>query len=148
MPTLKLNKIVKDYGNGPVIHGLNLDIADNEFVALVGPSGCGKSTLLRMIAGLEHTTDGVFTVDGKDLTHATPQNRNMAMVFQSYALYPHMTVYDNIAFGPRIRGESEDQYDKQVREAADKLNLTNYLDKFPGNFPEANVSALQWAELL
>ncbi len=131
MPSLKLNKIVKDYGNGPVIHGLNLDISDNEFVALVGPSGCGKSTLLRMIAGLEHTTGGVFSVDGKDLTHATPQNRNMAMVFQSYALYPHMTVYDNIAFGPRIRGESENEYDKQVREAAEKLNLTSYLDKYP-----------------
>jgi multiple sugar transport system ATP-binding protein len=115
-----------------VIPGIDLDIEDGEFVVFVGPSGCGKSTLLRLIAGLEDTSAGVIDIDGKDATNLPPAKRGLAMVFQSYALYPHMTVRKNIAFPLKMAGMSPEEQDKRVERAAKVLNLTNYLDRRPG----------------
>jgi len=115
-----------------VIPGVDLDIRDGEFVVFVGPSGCGKSTLLRLIAGLEDTTSGIIAIDGKDATHLPPSKRGLAMVFQSYALYPHMTVRKNIAFPLKMAGMSEADQAKKIEAAAKVLNLTSYLDRRPG----------------
>ena len=131
MAGLVLKDIRKSYGAVDVIHGIDLDIRQGEFVVFVGPSGCGKSTLLRMIAGLEEITGGEMTIDGERVNDVPPSKRGIAMVFQSYALYPHMTVYDNMAFGMRIAGESKEEIDRRVRSAADILPLTQYLDRLP-----------------
>jgi len=131
MTAVTLRDIKKAYGPVEVIHGVDLDIEDGEFVVFVGPSGCGKSTLLRMIAGLESITDGIMSIGGEVVNHVPPSQRGIAMVFQSYALYPHMTVYDNMAFGMRIAKSSKAEIEKRVGEAAEILQLTPYLDRLP-----------------
>ena len=113
------------------VHDFNIDIADKEFIVLVGPSGCGKSTTLRMIAGLEEITEGEVIIDGKVVNDIAPKDRDIAMVFQNYALYPHMTVYDNMAFSLKLRHVDKDTIDKKVREAAEILDITQYLDRKP-----------------
>jgi len=131
MTGLVLKDIRKSYGAVNVLHGIDLEIAHGEFIVFVGPSGCGKSTLLRMIAGLESITGGEMIIEGRVVNEVPPSRRGIAMVFQSYALYPHMTVYDNMAFGMRIAHESKQEIDRRVRAAADKLQLTQYLDRLP-----------------
>ncbi|MGA1800713.1 ABC transporter ATP-binding protein [Rhizobium sp. HT1-10] len=131
MTGLVLKDIRKSYGAVNVLHGIDLEIEHGEFIVFVGPSGCGKSTLLRMIAGLESITGGEMIIDGRVVNEVPPSRRGIAMVFQSYALYPHMTVYDNMAFGMRIAHESKQEIDRRVRAAADKLQLTQYLDRLP-----------------
>jgi len=131
MTGLNLSGIKKSYGETEVMHGVDLDIAEGEFVVFVGPSGCGKSTLLRMIAGLESITAGELKIDGNRVNEIPPSQRGIAMVFQSYALYPHMTVYDNMAFGMRIAKASSEEIEKRVQNAADILQLGPYLDRLP-----------------
>ena len=113
------------------VQEFNLDIADKEFIVLVGPSGCGKSTTLRMVAGLEEISSGELIIDGKLVNDVAPKDRDIAMVFQNYALYPHMTVYDNMAFSLKLRKEPKDVIDKKVREAAEILDITQYLERKP-----------------
>ena len=113
------------------VQEFNLDIADKEFIVLVGPSGCGKSTTLRMVAGLEEISEGELYIDGKLMNDVAPKDRDIAMVFQNYALYPHMTVYENMAFSLKLRKEPKDEIDKKVREAAEILDITQYLDRKP-----------------
>jgi multiple sugar transport system ATP-binding protein len=132
MGQITLSKVTKRFGDVEVIPPLDLRIEDGEFVVFVGPSGCGKSTLLRLIAGLEDVSDGQISIDGKDATGVPPAKRGLAMVFQSYALYPHMTVRKNIAFPLRMAGLSAAEQEKKVRAAAEVLNLTSYLDRRPG----------------
>jgi multiple sugar transport system ATP-binding protein len=131
MSGVVLKDIKKSYGAVHVIHGVDLDVKKGEFIVFVGPSGCGKSTLLRMIAGLEDISGGEMFIDGVLVNDVPPSKRGIAMVFQSYALYPHMTVYDNMAFGMRIAKEPQAEIDKKVRAAADILQLTKYLDRLP-----------------
>ncbi len=129
---VKLQNIKKEYEGGVVaVNGVSIDIHDQEFVVLVGPSGCGKSTTLRMIAGLESITDGILTIDDKRMNDIPPKDRDIAMVFQNYALYPHMTVYENMAFGLKLRKYSKEEIDKRVREAAGILSIEEYLDRKP-----------------
>ncbi len=132
MGKIQLTKVRKSFGEVDVIPGIDLTIENGEFVVFVGPSGCGKSTLLRLIAGLEDTTSGVIDIDGKDATALPPAKRGLAMVFQSYALYPHMTVRKNIAFPLKMAGMDQAEQDKRVERAAKVLNLSNYLDRRPG----------------
>jgi len=132
MGTIQLKKVNKSFGNTAVIPGIDLTINNGEFVVFVGPSGCGKSTLLRLIAGLEDTTSGTIEIDGRDVTGEAPAKRRLAMVFQSYALYPHMSVYKNIAFPLKMAKMPPEAIDKKVQDAARVLNLTNYLDRRPG----------------
>lgn len=131
MGNIVLDKVEKSFGNVKVIHPLDLDINDGEFVVFVGPSGCGKSTLLRLIAGLEDMTGGSIRIDGTDATNVPPAKRGLAMVFQSYALYPHMSVRKNIAFPLRMAGLDQAEQNKRVEQAAAVLNLTDYLDRRP-----------------
>jgi multiple sugar transport system ATP-binding protein len=132
MGHIKLTQVNKTFGATTVIPGIDLTIENGEFVVFVGPSGCGKSTLLRLIAGLEDTSSGTIEIDGQDVTQAAPAKRGLAMVFQSYALYPHMSVYKNIAFPLKMAGLAPDAIDKKVRDAAQILNLGNYLERRPG----------------
>ncbi len=132
MGQITLKQVRKSFGDVQVIPGVDLTIEDGEFVVFVGPSGCGKSTLLRLIAGLEDTTSGIIAIDGKDATALPPAKRGLAMVFQSYALYPHMTVRKNIAFPLKMAGMSEAEQAARVERAAKVLNLSNYLDRRPG----------------
>jgi multiple sugar transport system ATP-binding protein len=132
MGKIQLTKVRKSFGEVDVIPGIDLTIENGEFVVFVGPSGCGKSTLLRLIAGLEDTTSGVIDIDGKDATNLPPAKRGLAMVFQSYALYPHMTVRKNIAFPLKMAGMDQAEQDKRVERAAKVLNLASYLDRRPG----------------
>lgn len=132
MGQITLNQITKSFGDVQVIPPLDLRIEDGEFVVFVGPSGCGKSTLLRLIAGLEDITSGEISIDGKDATDVPPAKRGLAMVFQSYALYPHMSVRKNIAFPLRMAGLDKAEQDRKVEAAAKVLNLTDYLDRRPG----------------
>ena len=132
MGTIQLKKVRKAFGETVVIPGADLDIRHGEFIVFVGPSGCGKSTLLRMIAGLEDITSGEILIDGKDMTDTAPAKRGLSMVFQSYALYPHMSVRNNIAFGLKMAGETPEQIAPKVAKAAETLNLTEYLDRKPG----------------
>ncbi len=131
MGSITLKKVSKHFGAHAVIPSIDLDIENGEFVVFVGPSGCGKSTLLRLIAGLEDVTGGQIVIDGKDATELPPAKRGLSMVFQSYALYPHMTVRSNIAFPLKMAGESKDSIEKKVADAARVLNLTEYLDRKP-----------------
>jgi multiple sugar transport system ATP-binding protein len=129
---LELKNICKRYDNKvTIIDNFNLNINSGEFVVIVGPSGCGKSTLLRMVAGLEEITSGEFLINGKNVSHFEPSKRNVAMVFQDYALYPHMNVYDNLAFGLKIKNVDEAIIKEKVTKAADMLDLTSYLDRKP-----------------
>ncbi|HEY9345206.1 MAG TPA: sn-glycerol-3-phosphate ABC transporter ATP-binding protein UgpC, partial [Inquilinus sp.] len=131
MADVSLRRIVKTYGKTPVLHGLDLDIADGEFVVLVGPSGCGKSTTLRMIAGLEEIDGGEIRIGGRAVNTLEPKDRNIAMVFQNYAIYPHMTVRRNIGFGLRSARLPRAEKDRKVEEAGTLLGLTPYLDRRP-----------------
>ena len=126
----KVNLLVTERGV-IAVHDFNIDIADKEFIVLVGPSGCGKSTTLRMIAGLEEISEGEVIIDGKVVNDVAPKDRDIAMVFQNYALYPHMTVYDNMAFSLKLRHVDKDTIDKKVREAAEILDITQYLERKP-----------------
>src|SRR3984885_14732476 len=133
MAPVSLEKINKVYENGfHAVHDLSVDIADGEFMVLVGPSGCGKTTALRMVAGLEDITSGVLRIGGKEANDETPKERDIAMVFQNYALYPHMTVADNIGFALKLRKLPKDQLRAKVNEAAEILGLTDWLDRKPG----------------
>lgn len=132
MANLSLRHINKIYDNKvQAVFDFNLEIQDKEFIVLVGPSGCGKSTTLRMIAGLEDITNGELYIDDKLVNDVAPKNREIAMVFQSYALYPFMTVYENMAFGLQIRKTDKDEIDRRVRAAAKALEIEQYLDRKP-----------------
>ena len=133
MGSISLKSVSKVFGDATVIPSIDLEIDDGEFVVFVGPSGCGKSTLLRLIAGLEDVTSGAIFIDGEDATTAPPAKRGLAMVFQSYALYPHMSVYGNIAFPLKMAGDGQGRAStRRSRAAAETLNLTPYLDRRPG----------------
>jgi len=132
MGNITLKNVSKSFGSTTIIPNIDLVIEDGEFVVFVGPSGCGKSTLLRLIAGLEDTSGGTINIDGRDVTGEAPAKRKLAMVFQSYALYPHMTVAKNIAFPLKMAGEDQATIDRKVKDAARVLNLTNYLERRPG----------------
>ena len=132
MATVSLKNVKKIYDNKvTAVHDFNLEIADKEFIVLVGPSGCGKSTTLRMIAGLEDISEGDLLIGGKRMNDVEPKDRDIAMVFQSYALYPHMTVYENMAFALKLRKVPKEEIDKKVREAAEILDITQYLERKP-----------------
>ncbi len=131
MGSIQLKQVRKEFGAVSVINGVDLDIKNGEFVVFVGPSGCGKSTLLRLIAGLEDLTSGEIMIDGKNVTDVGPAQRGLAMVFQSYALYPHMSVRANIAFALKMAGEKQEVIDRKVSKAATTLNLTDYLERKP-----------------
>jgi multiple sugar transport system ATP-binding protein len=135
MAAISMQHIVKKYGDGfPAVNDVSLEVADGEFMILVGPSGCGKSTLLRMIVGLEDITSGDMIIGGKRVNDEAPRDRNLAMVFQNYALYPHLSVFENIAFPLRLRKNlSEDEITAKVQEAAETLELTEHLDRKPSN---------------
>lgn len=133
MADVKIRGVRKSYGSAEVIRGVDLDIGNGEFVVFVGPSGCGKTTLLRMIAGLEDITDGTVEIGGAVVNDVAPSRRGVAMVFQTYALYPHMTVYKNMAFGLKQAKTPKDEIDRRVRAAAEVLQLTDYLDRNPKN---------------
>ncbi len=131
MATIDVEQVCKSYGAEEVIHNLDLEIPDREFVVLVGPSGCGKSTLLRMMAGLEEVTEGFIRFDGRDVTDLAPKIRDVAMVFQNYALYPHMTVHQNMAFGLKARNMAKSEIERRVGWAAGLLGLTDFLARYP-----------------
>jgi multiple sugar transport system ATP-binding protein len=131
MAGLQIKKLVKSYGAMNVLHGIDLDVQDGEFLVLIGPSGCGKSTLLRMIAGLDDISEGELWIGDRLSNKLPPQQRNISMVFQSYALFPHMTTRKNIGFGPKIRREAANAIDTKVNKAAEVLNLHDYLDRLP-----------------
>jgi multiple sugar transport system ATP-binding protein len=134
MASIEMRNIVKQYGDGyPAVNDVSLDIADGEFMILVGPSGCGKSTLLRMIVGLEDITSGDMVIGGKRVNDLAPRDRNLSMVFQNYALYPHMTVYENIAFPLRLSKTPDDEVRRRVTEASDVLELKEHLERKPAN---------------
>ena len=131
MGYIELKQVTKNFGDLQVIKPLDLEIKDGEFTVFVGPSGCGKSTLLRLIAGLEDLTSGSIQIDGREASQDAPAKRGLAMVFQSYALYPHMNVYKNIAFPLKMVGMDKDAIDEKVRKAAEVLNLNDYLERKP-----------------
>ncbi len=131
MASIQFKEIRKSYGDVKVVHGISLDIEDGEFIVIVGPSGCGKSTLLRMVAGLEPITSGELRIGDRVVNRLEPKDRDCAMVFQNYALYPHMTVYDNMAYGLKIRGVDKAEIDRRVHEAAEMLQLTGLLERRP-----------------
>jgi multiple sugar transport system ATP-binding protein len=131
MASVELRRVRKAFGRHEVVHGVDVTIDDGEFVVLVGPSGCGKSTLLRMIAGLEEITAGEILIGTKVVNQVPPKARDIAMVFQNYALYPHMTVFDNMAFSMKLAGKGKDETRLRVGEAAKILGLTEYLDRYP-----------------
>jgi multiple sugar transport system ATP-binding protein len=131
MAAVKLSGVHKTFGTTPVVHGVDVSIADGEFCVLVGPSGCGKSTLLRMIAGLEEITGGSIEIGGRQVNNVPPKERDIAMVFQNYALYPHMTVYDNMAFSLKLAGVESAELRRRVDEAAQILGLMDYFARYP-----------------
>jgi multiple sugar transport system ATP-binding protein len=133
MSTVKLKSLVKRYGDVTVVHGIDLEVQSQEFVVLVGPSGCGKSTTLSMLAGLEEISDGHVTIEDRVINDVAPKDRDVAMVFQNYALYPHLTVAENIAFGLRIRKVPKDDIRKMVAEVAETLELTPLLERRPAD---------------
>ncbi|HLS84961.1 MAG TPA: sn-glycerol-3-phosphate import ATP-binding protein UgpC [Burkholderiales bacterium] len=131
MAELSFRDVKKSYGDVQVIHGVTMDVADGEFIVILGPSGCGKSTLLRMVAGLETITAGEIAIGGRVVNRLEPAERNIAMVFQNYALYPHMSVYDNMSYGLRIKGLPKAEIDQRVRRAAEILELGGFLERKP-----------------
>ncbi|MEM8916235.1 MAG: sn-glycerol-3-phosphate ABC transporter ATP-binding protein UgpC [Pseudomonadota bacterium] len=131
MATVSLQDLRKSYGKTEVIHGIDMDIADGEFIVIVGPSGCGKSTLLRMVAGLETVTSGEVRIDDRRVNEIEPMDRDIAMVFQNYALYPHMSVFDNMAYGLKIAKVPRDEIEARVANAAEILQLKPYLKRKP-----------------
>ena len=128
---LSLSGVRKSFGSLEILHGINLDIDDGEFVVFVGPSGCGKSTLLRLIAGLEETTEGEIMISGRDVTWLTPSDRGVAMVFQNYALYPHMSVAENMGFALKVAKHPKSEIERKIAQTADILQLTPFLDRKP-----------------
>jgi len=131
MASVELKQVRKSFGSTQVVHGVDIFIADGEFVVLVGPSGCGKSTLLRMIAGLEEISEGEIMIGDRVVNNVPPKQRDIAMVFQNYALYPHMKVFDNMAFSMKLAGRSMEEMRQRVDKAAQILGLTDYLDRYP-----------------
>jgi multiple sugar transport system ATP-binding protein len=131
MSDLRITNLYKRYGNVEILKDVNLEIKSGEFIVFVGPSGCGKSTLLRCISGLEAISSGTLQIDGRVVNDVAPSKRGIAMVFQSYALYPHMTVYDNMAYALKLANTPRAELDQKVREAAEKLQLTKYLERLP-----------------
>src|SRR5919197_932515 len=129
MAQVNLRKVVKEYDEVPAVRGIDLDIADKEFVVLVGPSGCGKTTTLRMIAGLEDITDGEIVIGGDVVNDVPPKDRDIAMVFQNYALYPHMTVHENMSFGLRLKKFPKAEIKQRVEHAARILDITDLLNR-------------------
>src|ERR1700691_3023404 len=148
MADVTLRKVVKRYDDVEAVRGIDLDIADHEFVVLVGPSGCGKSTTLRMIAGLEDITGGDIMIGGDVVNDVPPKDRDIAMVFQNYALYPHMTVAENLAFGLKLRGQSKTEIDRRVREAAKTLERSRGLRSRPGAWSGAHGRRVAWGRAL
>ena len=145
MASLSLKGIQKIYPNGfHAVKDFNLDIEDKEFIIFVGPSGCGKSTTLRMIAGLEDISGGTLEIDGKVMNDVEPKDRDIAMVFQNYALYPHMTVYDNMAFGLKLRKVPKDEIDRKVKKQQESLTWKNCLTVNQKLFPVDRDSVLLW----
>jgi multiple sugar transport system ATP-binding protein len=131
MASVTIDRVLKQYGAASVIHGVSVDIEDGEFVTLVGPSGCGKSTLLRMLAGLEDISGGEIRIDGRTVNDIAPKQRDIAMVFQSYALYPHMTVRENMGFALKLQGRDRATIDRLVNDTAGVLALEPLLDRLP-----------------
>ena len=131
MAEIILKNVYKSYGDVKIVKDFNLEIKDKEFCILVGPSGCGKTTTLRMVAGLEDITSGDILIDGKRVNDVPPKDRDIAMVFQNYALYPHMTVYQNMAFALKLKGYEKAEIDKRVKEAAEILGISHLLDRKP-----------------
>ncbi|MGO7423940.1 ABC transporter ATP-binding protein, partial [Rhizobium ruizarguesonis] len=131
MASVAIDRVLKQYGAVSIIHGVSANIEDGEFVTLVGPSGCGKSTLLRMLAGLEDISGGEIRIDGRVVNDVAPKERDIAMVFQSYALYPHMTVRENMGFALKLQGRDKATIDKLVGEAAGILALESLLERLP-----------------
>jgi multiple sugar transport system ATP-binding protein len=131
MASIKFDHVEKYFGNVHILKDLNIDINDKEFLVLVGPSGCGKTTALRLLAGLEEITDGSIYIGDRRVNDVAPKDRDIAMVFQSYALYPHMSVYDNMAFGLKLRKTPKSEIDQRVKQAAEMLSITQYLDRKP-----------------
>ena len=147
MASVTIQGVKKNFGEVPILHGVDIEIQDGSFTVLVGPSGCGKSTLLRMIAGLEQINGGEIRIGDKRVNDLPPKERDIAMVFQNYALYPHMSVYNNMAYGLRNRGMKEPEIDARVREAAKFLKSAPCSTASRGNSPAASASASQWAAL-
>ena len=131
MAKINLNNIKKSFGKNTVIQDLSVDINDGELIVIVGPSGCGKSTLLRMIAGLEEVNSGDIVINDKNVNNLEPMERNIAMVFQNYALYPHMTVFENMSYGLKIQKTPKDEINSRVKEAAEILELSELLERKP-----------------
>ena len=131
MTELKFDSVIKRYGKTEVVHGIDLDVRDKEFLVLVGPSGCGKSTLLRMVAGLEEISEGTISIGGEVVNDLAPKDRGLAMVFQNYALYPHMNVFDNMSFGLQLRKTPKDEIRQRVEEVGRILGLQNLLYRKP-----------------
>ena len=131
MASVSFEKVKKTFGDNEVLHSVSLDVAENEFLVLVGPSGCGKSTLLRMLAGLEEITAGEIFIGGELVNHLPPRARQIAMVFQDYALYPHMTVEENMSFGLRLRSVPKEEISSRVGEAAEILRIQKFLKRRP-----------------
>ena len=146
MAAITLERLSKVYGDGTeAVRGLDLEIGDGEFVVLVGPSGCGKTTALRMVAGLEEITSGEVRVGERVVNDLPPKDRDIAMVFQNYALYPHMTAYANIAFGLKMRSFAREESDRRVRDASRVLGLTRCWRRSHGRSPEGSASGSRWA---
>src|SRR5712672_1115644 len=131
MASVTLSGVRKSFGSTEVLHGVDVVVEKDEFCVLVGPSGCGKSTLLRMVAGLEEISGGTISIGNRQVNHLPPKERDVAMVFQNYALYPHMTVYENMAFSLKLRKADEKLIDERVQKAASILNLVDYLKRYP-----------------
>jgi sn-glycerol 3-phosphate transport system ATP-binding protein len=148
MAAIELKNVVKRYGHGKhelqVIHGVNAEVADREFIVIVGPSGCGKSTLLRMVAGLEEISGGEIWIGGRVVNDLEPAERDIAMVFQNYALYPHMTVYENMSYGLRIRRMPPAEINQRVERAAKILELGPFLQGGRGSSPAGSARGSRW----
>src|SRR5687767_4347326 len=146
MAAVSLREVRKSYTPElQVIHGVSMEIKDGEFIVILGPSGCGKSTLLRMVAGLETISAGEIAIGDRVVNNLEPKDRDIAMVFQNYALYPHMSVYDNMAYGLRIRGLSKSEIDVRVQKAAAILELAKFLERRPRALSGGSASASRWA---
>ena len=147
MTDLRIANLHKSFGHVDVLKDINIDIADGEFLVLVGPSGCGKSTLLRIVAGLEQVSSGEIRIGSKDVTGLPAKARDIAMVFQSYALYPHMTVAENMGFSLKLRGEARTVIAERVRKAAATLGLTDYLERKPAALSGGVPRMFLWLNL-
>ena len=147
MSSVHIRDVRKSFGNFEVLHGVTVPIEDGQFVVLVGPSGCGKSTLLRMLAGLENITSGTISIGDRVVNNVQPKERDIAMVFQNYALYPHMTVGENMGFSLKLRNASSDEINKRVKRAAEILALSPLLERYPvrASSPAVSASASPWA---